>query len=135
MVVVVLAVVRAAKDSFGCRISYRNSGIMGTETEKTMYTIPEDSRRDAGHRMEGVSVYGVLEEKVNRRKIIRAGQDTCRLRRRIQLHRVPPKYRKHSRKVPAACKITSTMNLSYSHLPHHNDVTQYKDRSITDQDN
>jgi hypothetical protein len=33
-VVVVLAVVRAATDSFGCRISYRNSGIMGTETEK-----------------------------------------------------------------------------------------------------
>jgi hypothetical protein len=33
-VVVVLAMVRAAADSFGCRISYRNSGIMGTETEK-----------------------------------------------------------------------------------------------------
>jgi hypothetical protein len=32
--VVVLAVAaRAAKDSFGCRISYRNSGMMGTRTQ------------------------------------------------------------------------------------------------------
>ena len=57
VVVVVLALVRAAMDSFGCRISYRNSGIMGTETENETYTIPdfgrdEDSSRDAGHRME-----------------------------------------------------------------------------------
>jgi hypothetical protein len=36
---------------------------MGTETEKATYTIPEDSRRDAGHRMEEGSVYDVLEEK------------------------------------------------------------------------
>jgi hypothetical protein len=36
-VLVVLAVVTAAMDSFGCRISYRNSGIMGTETEKATY--------------------------------------------------------------------------------------------------
>jgi len=61
VVVVLLAVVRAAMDSFGCRISYRNSGIMGTEIEKAMYTISdfgrdEDSSRDAGHRMEEESV-------------------------------------------------------------------------------
>jgi hypothetical protein len=61
VVLVVLVAVRAAADSFGCRISYRNSGIMGTETEKAMYTIPdfgrnEDSSRDAGHRMEKGSV-------------------------------------------------------------------------------
>jgi hypothetical protein len=61
VVVAVLAVVRAAADSFGCRISYRNSGIMGTETEKATYTIPdfrriEEFSRDAGHRMEEGSV-------------------------------------------------------------------------------
>lgn len=59
--VVVLALVRAAMDSFGCRISYRNSGIMGTETDKATYRIPdfgrdEDSIRDAGHRKEEGSV-------------------------------------------------------------------------------
>jgi hypothetical protein len=61
VVVVVLALVRAAMDSFGCRISYRNSGIMGTETEKATYTIPDFDRdevsgRDDGHRMEEGSV-------------------------------------------------------------------------------
>jgi hypothetical protein len=34
-VVTVVVVVLAAIDSFGCRISYRNSGIMGTETKAT----------------------------------------------------------------------------------------------------
>lgn len=61
VVVMVLAMLRAAMDSFGCRISYRNSGIMGTETEKATYTIPdfgrdEDSSCDAGHCMEEGSV-------------------------------------------------------------------------------
>jgi hypothetical protein len=69
VVVLVLAVLRAAMDSFGCRISYRNSGIMGTETKKETYTIPdfgrdEDSSRDAGHYMEEGCVYDFWRNKL-----------------------------------------------------------------------
>jgi hypothetical protein len=69
VVVVVLVVLRAAADSFGCRISYRNSGIMGTETEKATYTIPdfgrdEDTRRYAGHRMKEGSVSDFWKNKL-----------------------------------------------------------------------